>query len=57
MGIAAYVPSACSFIVDVTCHCLTLHLSAYMAIFMCVGYFYFHIPEGKKPAKQIPSGI
>jgi hypothetical protein len=25
---------------------LTLHVSAYMAIFKCVGYFYFHIPEG-----------
>jgi hypothetical protein len=25
------LPSACSFIVDVSCHCLTLHISAYMA--------------------------
>jgi hypothetical protein len=47
------LPSACSFIVDVSCHCLTfscrcftLHVSAYMAIFRCVGYFYFHIAEG-----------
>jgi hypothetical protein len=47
------LPSACSFIVDVSCHCFTfschcftLHVSAYMAIFRCVGYFYFHIPEG-----------
>jgi hypothetical protein len=38
------LPSACSFIVS--CHCLTLHVSAYMATFKCVGYFYFHIPEG-----------
>jgi hypothetical protein len=29
-----------------SCHCFTLHVSAYMAIFKCVGYFYFHIPEG-----------
>jgi hypothetical protein len=28
------------------CHCLTLHVSAYMTIFRCVAYFYFHIPEG-----------
>jgi hypothetical protein len=35
------LPSACSFIVDVSRHCLTLHVSAYMAIFMCVGYFIF----------------
>jgi hypothetical protein len=44
MGFAGYVTSACSFIVDVSC--LTLHVSAYMAIFKCVGYFYFHMPEG-----------
>jgi Na+/melibiose symporter-like transporter len=35
-------PSACSFIY-VGFHCLSLHISAYMAIFRCVGYFYFHI--------------
>jgi hypothetical protein len=32
-------PSACSFIVLVTT--VSLHVSAYMAIFMCVGYFIF----------------
>jgi hypothetical protein len=32
---------------DLLCyHCLTRYVSAYMAIFKCVGYFYFHIPEG-----------
>jgi hypothetical protein len=28
------------------CHYFTLNVSAYMAIFKCVGYFYFHIPAG-----------
>jgi hypothetical protein len=28
-----------------SCHCFTLHVSTYMAIFKCVGYFYFHIPK------------
>jgi hypothetical protein len=37
------LPSACSFIVDFSCHCLTLYVSAYMAIFKCVGYFYIFI--------------
>jgi hypothetical protein len=39
-GIAAYV----SVYVQVYCigfHCLSLHVSAYIAIFMCVGYFIF----------------
>jgi hypothetical protein len=30
----------------VSCHFLTLHVSAYMAIFRCVAYFYFYIFEG-----------
>jgi hypothetical protein len=39
-------PSAFSSIVEVSCHCLTaLDVSAYMAIFTCVGCFYFRIPE------------
>jgi hypothetical protein len=46
MGFAGYVAAACSFIVDVSCHCFRLHVSAYMAIFRRVGYFYFYIPEG-----------
>jgi hypothetical protein len=25
--------------------CRLCYVSAYMAIFMCVGYFYFHMPE------------
>jgi hypothetical protein len=37
-GLQVMLPSACSFIVDVSCHCITLHVSAYMAIFRCVGY-------------------
>jgi hypothetical protein len=46
MGLSQVMfPSVCSFIVDVSCHCFTLHVSAYMTIFRCVGYFYFHIPE------------
>jgi hypothetical protein len=28
-----------------SCHCFTLHVSAYMAIVKCVGYFHFHIPK------------
>jgi hypothetical protein len=28
-----------------SCRCFTLYVSAYMAIFKCVGCFYFHIPE------------
>jgi hypothetical protein len=38
------LPSACSFIVDglaFCCRCSTLHVSAYMAIFRCVGCFTF----------------
>jgi hypothetical protein len=41
------LPSACNFIVDgltFSCRCYTLHVSAYMAIFKCV-MFYFYIPE------------
>jgi hypothetical protein len=40
MGFAGYV----SFCVQLYCvgfHCLSLHVSAYMAIFMCVRYFIF----------------
>jgi hypothetical protein len=40
MGFAGYV-SVC---VQLNCagfHCLSLHLSAYMAIFKCIGYFIF----------------
>jgi hypothetical protein len=29
-----------------SCRCSTLHVSAYMAIFRCVGFFFFYIPEG-----------
>jgi membrane associated rhomboid family serine protease len=41
MGFAGYV----AFCVQLYCvgfHCLTPHVSANMAIFRCVGYFYFH---------------
>jgi hypothetical protein len=31
----------------VSFNCLSLHVSAHMAIFKCVGYFYFHMPEGR----------
>jgi hypothetical protein len=43
----AMLPSACNFIVDVSCHCLTfschcftLHISAYMAILKCVPFLH-----------------
>jgi hypothetical protein len=39
-------PSECSFIVEVSCHCFTLHVSAYMAIFRYVGCYYSHVVEG-----------
>jgi hypothetical protein len=45
MGIAGYV-TVCLQLYCVSCHCLTLHVSAYMTIFKCVGYFYFHVLEG-----------
>jgi hypothetical protein len=40
MGFAGYV-TLCVQLYCVSCHCLTLHVSAYMAIFKCVGYFTF----------------
>jgi hypothetical protein len=40
------LPSACSFIVEVSCHCFTLHVSAYMTIFRCIGCYYCHVLEG-----------
>jgi hypothetical protein len=46
MGFEVMLPSACSFIVEVSCHCLTLHVSAYLAIFRCVGCYYSHVLEG-----------
>jgi hypothetical protein len=41
MGIAGYV-SVCVQLYCVGFHCLSLYVSAYMAIFMCVGYFIFN---------------
>jgi hypothetical protein len=41
MGFAGYV-TVC---VQLYCIVTVLHVSAYMVIFMCVGYFYFHVPE------------
>jgi hypothetical protein len=40
MGFAGYV-SVCVQLYCVGFHCLLLHVSAYMAILMCVGYFHF----------------
>jgi hypothetical protein len=40
MGFADYV-TVCLQLYCVSCHNLTLHVSTYMAIFRCVGYFYF----------------
>jgi hypothetical protein len=45
MGFAGYV-TVCVQLYCVGFHCLSLHVSAYMAIFKCVRYFYFHMPEG-----------
>jgi lipoprotein signal peptidase len=45
MSFASYV-AVCVQLYCVICHCLTLHVSAYMAIFKCVVYFYFHMSEG-----------
>jgi hypothetical protein len=44
-GFWGYV-AVCVQLYCVGCHCLTLHVSTYMAIFRCVEYFYFHMPEG-----------
>jgi hypothetical protein len=55
------LPSACSFIVDVSCHCLTTHArnnkikeeKQKWKRAKCD-----HVQKkGKQPAKQIPSGI
>jgi hypothetical protein len=45
MGFAGYV-TVCMQLYCVDFHCLSLHVSAYMVIFKCVGYFYFQIPKG-----------
>jgi hypothetical protein len=44
MGFAGYV-TVCVQLYCASFHCLSLHASAYMAIFKCVGYFYFHMSE------------
>jgi hypothetical protein len=40
MGIAGY-GSVCVQFYCVGCHCLSLHVSAYMGIFRCVGFFIY----------------
>jgi hypothetical protein len=40
VGFAGYV-SVCVQLYCVGFHCLSLHVSTYMTIFRCVGYFYF----------------
>jgi hypothetical protein len=42
MGFVGYV-TVCVQLYCVSFHCLSLQVSAYMAIFRCVGYFYFHV--------------
>jgi hypothetical protein len=54
MGFAGYV-TVCVQLYCVSFHCISLHGSAYMAIFRCVGYFYFHMPEGFCFAAFFPS--
>jgi hypothetical protein len=44
MGFAGYISVCLQLYVGF--HCLSLHVSVYMAIFKRVGYFYFHMPEG-----------
>jgi hypothetical protein len=44
MGFAGYV-SVCLQLYCVSFQCPSLHVSAYMAIFKCVGYFLFSSPE------------
>jgi hypothetical protein len=64
MGFAGYV-TLCVQLYCLTCHCLSLHVSAYMDISKCVGYFYFICLKESGSlvfclfffAKQIPSGI
>jgi hypothetical protein len=53
MGFTGYV-TVCMQLYYVSFHCPSQHMSAYMATFKRVGYFYFHMPEA---AKQNPSGI
>jgi hypothetical protein len=45
MGIAGYV-SVCVQLYCVGFHCLSLYVSAYMAIFKCAGYFMLYMLEG-----------
>jgi hypothetical protein len=45
VAFAGYV-SVCVQLYCVGFHRLSLHVSAYMVIFKCVGYFYFHMLEG-----------
>jgi hypothetical protein len=45
MGFAGYV-TVCVQLYCVSCHCLTPYVSACMAIFKCVVYFCFYMPEG-----------
>jgi hypothetical protein len=55
MGIAGYVSVCVSLTVLV--FTVSLHVLAYMAIFMCVGYIIFTKKRQKKTAKQNPSSI
>jgi hypothetical protein len=52
MSFADYV-SVCVQLYCVGSHCLSLHVSASMAIFKCVGYLYFYMPEGFCLAKIV----
>jgi hypothetical protein len=46
MSFADYVAVCVQLYCRVSCHCFTLHVSAYMAIFRCVGCYYSHVLEG-----------
>jgi hypothetical protein len=43
MGFAGYVSVCVQLCCISVFHCLSLYISAYMAIFKCVGYFNFHM--------------
>jgi hypothetical protein len=51
MGFAGYV-TVCMQLYCVSFYRLSLHVSAYMAIFKCVGYFNFHMPEDRTDKQQ-----
>jgi hypothetical protein len=56
MGTEGYVSACVLLLLYVGFHCLSLRVSAYMAIFKCVGVFaaFFGSRTKKKAAKETP---